>query len=163
MGLLFAGPLRCRIRGSRGWVWSIASSVPGTGRHCRAGIQIPGMGSVGRAGHHLTRARPSLPLPPHTGIPKCLVTPDLPSGTTRFSTWSLRTLCGLATVKDWIVLLFDLRVGLFLSRVTEMGFCDWRALDQEVLLITHTLIVKFLLQISQWFSFFPLNYMLKQN
>lgn len=159
MRLLFVGPLRSWIRGSRGRVWDIASSAPGTGSHCGAEIQVLGVGGVCRARHHLTKARPNLPLPPHTGIPKCLVTLDLPNLTTHFSICSLRTLCGLATVKDCIVLLYDLRVGLFLSWVRDTDFCVFMT-DKSSGSGGFTCYWYFncqvLMQISQWFSFFPL-------
>lgn len=68
-------PLRSCVRGCRRWVRGIASSVPQVGSHCQAGVY--------RAGDCLPRARPDLPLPPHTCIPKCFETPLFPVSHTR--------------------------------------------------------------------------------
>lgn len=47
-------------------VWSTACGVAGSGDHCVPGIQVQRGGMcVCRAGHHLSRAKPDLPILPH--------------------------------------------------------------------------------------------------
>lgn len=67
----------CFNWGSRAGVWAIASAVPVTDSHDRAGIQDLRGGGCS-TWHHLNRARPDLPVPLHTYIPKCLETSNFP-------------------------------------------------------------------------------------